>query len=763
MSATPNHQGRNVSHSSPPGLKRRQPILDTQSHDFPAFMRRTVGEDGKELALRHPRHVAFTGVPSQQQPRGEDQQRGDGSGASRKPPEGREDNQDGRPPHEKSPTTQGGNISFLLGTETVDGVWNPLRNTDVTVHLSLDLQDNLDDTLENLSHYYRLGNFSRARELVAEELQDHLDKPYMLIRWAEILGQQGDYKTMLEMDSGPIRNLEDRAVTGKEARLLILYWDLLQLLARDRACKVVDDDGDQYMLLEGLKCVYEIMEPDCEDRDASSTETLKRVIDDWQTPVYDASTNLALLGILTEKLMDIVSSPNGRWLVDPLLDLSFPLAQSIMRNSPGNMKSRPFIRWMLAKSIRAEEKHVDGFKPGLENLESAEGLYYYRRQIELPTYVPARRENPGWRMDDAPKEFRDAVKLLVNTSREIGDYHTEAMCLTQLIRLTSKPAAEFEELCHLQKHYQQDLISYDWTLASGYLIYSPDTVTDKCEGEMTERLITLVGSNLIIPNIQWVLGMILYALKTNREDAENAYRSAYTAYPFITENLQILVDNTFPRFKQETENKTDTGSHPRDKANNAGHIAPKTVRRRTLRARATTRNRSRQDEKGGRDHSRRSRPYRSSDESQSDNGSSIVVDDITYEKSGNLEEVKQIDSHTSMGRNDGDISYRTADNVAGKAMCPSLPTEQKPQKAEPPNHDITGEETFSHAPRSDTEDSGSGVGHEDIEHVVRRSTFPTVESTEDLEAQVQGKGETLPATNDVGDVSVDKNEGVPTA
>ncbi|RYP69131.1 hypothetical protein DL771_006285 [Monosporascus sp. 5C6A] len=91
-------------------------------------------------------------------------------------------------------------------------------------------------------------------------------------------------------------------------------------------------------------------------------------------------------------------------------------------------------------------------------------------------------------------------------------------------------------------------------------------------------------------------------------------------------------------------------------------------------------------------------------------------------------------------------------------MRPSPRTEQEPQKAEPPSHDITGEET-SHALRRDTEDSGSGVGHEDIEDVVRRSTFPTVESTQDLEAQAQGKGETLPATNDAGDFSGDKNEG----
>ncbi|RYP80885.1 hypothetical protein DL769_002263 [Monosporascus sp. CRB-8-3] len=80
------------------------------------------------------------------------------------------------------------------------------------------------------------------------------------------------------------------------------------------------------------------------------------------------------------------------------------------------------------------------------------------------------------------------------------------------------------------------------------------------------------------------------------------------------------------------------------------------------------------------------------------------------------------------------MSYRTAE-ISARNEKPRYPKmDDHLHKAEPPSHNPYG------------------------------PTFPTAKSTEDLGAETQGKGETLPATNDAGDLSVDMNEGgVPTA
>ncbi|RYO98910.1 hypothetical protein DL764_006966 [Monosporascus ibericus] len=391
----------------------------------------------------------------------------------------------------------------------------------------------------------------------------------------------------------------------------------------------------------------------------------------------------------------------------------------------------------------------------------------------------------------------------------MGDYDTEAMCLTRLIRLSSNPEREFNDLCHLLRDVPQDLHSYDWPLISGYLIYPQDRVTEKLKREMTDRLSAHDGSDVWVPNLRWMLGMILYALEENGEAAENSYRNAHHAYPFVTKYLRNLVDKTFPRFKRqapqgtnapgywdspnssappprylyrspnnivespdratsptywgrteqdratnklsesheyrnialargpnvnrkskedhstgetrrdptprrvvETENRInlregggavkqatkaqDPNSHSafgerlRDREPNCldmnaasqqsvevsieGDIAPRTAQ--TIRERAVsrvprqtgpghvprkgkemTRLASRLAGEDRRYYSRRSRDYLSSEESQSDDGYFLYIDDTTHEKSGDVEGRKNIDPHTSMERENASMGY----------------------------------------------------------------------------------------------------------
>ncbi len=272
---------------------------------------------------------------------------------------------------------------------------------------------------------------------------------------------------------------------------------------------------------------------------------LSKVIEDWQIPDYDESTNLALLGILSEKMMSLMSF--GHDVEAGVLGLSLQLAQSFMRNDPSNMKSRPFTRWILIKATLEEAKSANVFKSVWENLLSSKGIGINHPANPFPQYVPVYGENPRWKMEDAQAQYRDAVKLVVNTSRDACDYRTEIWALIQLVRLSSNPEEEFDRLCHLQKNVAGDLLAYEDTLATSYLIRRPERLADELKHEIIDHFKTTRSSALCYcSDTRWALSMLLYSLEDKKEQADKALQTAYYEYRYISRNLQILLEDKFP-------------------------------------------------------------------------------------------------------------------------------------------------------------------------------------------------------------------------
>jgi hypothetical protein len=118
-----------------------------------------------------------------------------------------------------------------LTTRKIDGVYNSFQSNDLTVHLDLDIQDDLDDSLEEFSRLCRVGDFVTASRFFAENLQSYLDNPYVLVQYAEMLVQQGEYKSMMRLDDSPIQHLNSQMAGQEEGGLLKDYWELLRLLA----------------------------------------------------------------------------------------------------------------------------------------------------------------------------------------------------------------------------------------------------------------------------------------------------------------------------------------------------------------------------------------------------------------------------------------------------------------------------------------------------------------------------------------------------
>ncbi|KAI0160197.1 hypothetical protein GGR57DRAFT_410168 [Xylariaceae sp. FL1272] len=113
----------------------------------------------------------------------------------------------------------------------VDAVLTP-DSGDLTVHLELDLQEDLNDHLDELNRLSRIGHFSHARDFFNKNLEQHMDNPYVLVHYAELLIQQGDFKgaTVLK-DDVIYRQMAGSPVT-MEQNILRINWELMQILAK---------------------------------------------------------------------------------------------------------------------------------------------------------------------------------------------------------------------------------------------------------------------------------------------------------------------------------------------------------------------------------------------------------------------------------------------------------------------------------------------------------------------------------------------------
>lgn len=85
---------------------------------------------------------------------------------------------------------------------------NPAEASDVTVHLSLDVHENLENTLEEMSRLRRLGHFKKALSLAEVEVKPFLRNRYVLVQYAQLLMDAGRYKDIarLSVDHVPVKH-----------------------------------------------------------------------------------------------------------------------------------------------------------------------------------------------------------------------------------------------------------------------------------------------------------------------------------------------------------------------------------------------------------------------------------------------------------------------------------------------------------------------------------------------------------------------------
>ncbi len=103
-----------------------------------------------------------------------------------------------------------------------DVVWDLSRTKDTTVHLELDVTEDLELALEEFNRLSRHGNFRAAKQLFGENLKHQMDNPYVIVQYAWMLLTMGDYKAA--------QALESPYSLKESSELLRTNWNLLQLI-----------------------------------------------------------------------------------------------------------------------------------------------------------------------------------------------------------------------------------------------------------------------------------------------------------------------------------------------------------------------------------------------------------------------------------------------------------------------------------------------------------------------------------------------------
>ncbi|KAI1757591.1 hypothetical protein F4782DRAFT_135191 [Xylaria castorea] len=503
----------------------------------------------------------------------------------------------------------------------VDGILTP-DSGDLTVHLTMDLEEDLEHHLDEMNRLSRLGHFLSAKDIFNENLRHHIDNPYVLVQYADLLLHQGDLKGVTCLKDDAIYKREGEQLNPEELsvlRLLLVNWELLQILAKsytldaltdvptvfEEAVNVLSainpdrpissteigilaltirlaghpvvnskwsgycsraldtfptslfrlyqtllrqgriwDFHDLFVLMPTLKDIktltYDIFSKDL-------ISSLQVMVSDWSDSVhgYDASTTLGLLSMMTHILLEPLGAEEKECI--DILKICLPLAISVAENDPSNLKSRSYLRLLIAKSRFAETASRQAIDSLTSQLQYSQGILYQADISLLPIYVPFDTETPQWTPAEQPAELKNPVRLVLRSAIELGDLETEKIARHELIRLSLKPREEFDMLCTLQQSRQGDLNGYGLTLASKYLVSSTKAEKEDLSIAISRFLSGIASTDYWNSSHEWILNMLLYKLEGRSPSTiQHLLERSHVNYQNVEESLFREISRKMP-------------------------------------------------------------------------------------------------------------------------------------------------------------------------------------------------------------------------
>lgn len=296
---------------------------------------------------------------------------------------------------------------------------------------------------------------------------------------------------------------------------------------------------------------------DPQDRLLLGTDDIKRsLIDDWVLETGDESTNLALLDMLLEPAHLRSYYP----------DEIKSRAEAIIAHSPAVMRSRSFIRWILANAADAlsgkKKGDDDSWLAFKTHLQGFPGVVWNTEGCVLPgVYVPRNIENPGWVAPDPPLGMNEPIQLALNLAKQLKDYNAQVACYKLLIFQSQDPTKLFQELAELQKSMQGDREGHLETLMCSYLVSKDRPSREKLLEELEQSGDWGDATMLTDGLTYWARDFIERAVKRSLEGPRSTARLRNPADFYMDKGLSWEVKE-FTWQNTELDRFPTTSVHP---------------------------------------------------------------------------------------------------------------------------------------------------------------------------------------------------------
>ncbi|KUI54942.1 hypothetical protein VP1G_02406 [Cytospora mali] len=485
-----------------------------------------------------------------------------------------------------------------------DYVWDVSRSKDITVHLELNLLDDLGPDLDAFLRLTRLGHFNAARDFFHDNLEEREENPYVFVLYAHMLLDSADYEavTALEVPSD---------LNGNQVSVLQDYWRLIELVATFHVKGALETDDEsvveaailsmsrleqygsteirvlnlaflalcrfypyptsreisnisqfawndiyQDLLDEGrvwdFRDLYIALAYYYGPEDAllkflgssrGQADALDILMEDWYSDTFDESTSLALLDIMAALYPVSWSAQLGPHpTLRRWLEYTEKIASSLAKADADLLMTRPYLRWSLAKLGLSTHRPTKA----TNLISSYPGQFVFDDLPHyLPVYTSSQRETVDWTLLALPSHANLNIELISNVAKQLGDLGVQSLCYQMLILRSPDPLEYVKDLTILQTTTQHDTHGLMNTFLFKYML---------CKGNDSRRnlrsdIMSIEHWEYFEKPLQWARYMVLRAV-SDPDYAESWLKKAETLY----NDLPIFIQD---RIKERNPNIGD--------------------------------------------------------------------------------------------------------------------------------------------------------------------------------------------------------------
>ncbi|KLU81114.1 hypothetical protein MAPG_00209 [Magnaporthiopsis poae ATCC 64411] len=397
-----------------------------------------------------------------------------------------------------------GEDSFQFHCQTM---LDPNLPTNISAHLEIPISKDLDDELEAFSRCKRLGDFVAAKELL-KEMDRHLDNPYILVQYADLLLDMGNYHAFTKLTSNPTLGVNAMDAEDEEMQLLSLNLKLLIAKANThRQPTGLTFSEATELLFQALELEHLKLSPEMGATELRIvTLTIHLIAQTWPRSLSlgqrDRIENewidwagvsrrlltshrdwefrdLVLAGAALfgqQRFAEIVSEGGHmdyciRWdefesdvsatlahldLLVSLLQSAIP-AQDGARMAKDRADAKSLASIIMAHHPRAMRSRTFGHwllvetaMAGREASGAGAQKLAFVKLMDLPKPVPSAFGVPDWPGFQVPPTANEPIRTAMAMAKEMEDYTTQAACHRLLAQRSCKPVRELRELYYLQ-------------------------------------------------------------------------------------------------------------------------------------------------------------------------------------------------------------------------------------------------------------------------------------------------------------------------